>query len=249
MELDTIISLLDLPETDAVALPLIPTVASIYAVAMPEERSFDRWFEADKKARGFGYIALGLGDDNALNGLQQHLSQIDSWDVLAERRLAEDVDVEDWFNQEETMLISDGDDLPLGTWPADLRPKRSGVWFPFDREGNHLNPWWMLLVPAGESWSVPLSLAYGNWNDCPPAHVHAAICKRWEASHCAYLVAVGPDTIEFRVERSPSTRTAALTLAREHYLYCADIVDQGIGSISALAAHLIDNSVWSFWWD
>jgi hypothetical protein len=40
-----------------------------------------------------------------------------------------------------------------------------------------------------------------------------------------------------------------MTVAKEQYIYCADIVDQGVGDISTLAATLIGQNWWSFWWD
>ena len=57
------------------------------------------------------------------------------------------------------------------------------------------------------------------------------------------------DVMNIRVQRKPDTRAAALDLAREHYVYCSDIVDQGAGTLSALAAALMENDWWYFWWD
>jgi hypothetical protein len=56
-------------------------------------------------------------------------------------------------------------------------------------------------------------------------------------------------TLELRVPRPPATREAAVALAIQQYAYCYDIVDQGAGSIDALAASLMNGSVWFFWWD
>jgi len=39
------------------------------------------------------------------------------------------------------------------------------------------------------------------------------------------------------------------SLAREQYAYCNDLVDQGTESVAALAAGLLDGTVWYFWWD
>ena len=35
----------------------------------------------------------------------------------------------------------------------------------------------------------------------------------------------------------------------EQFAYCPDIVDQGAGTLEALAAVLVNASVWFFWWD
>jgi hypothetical protein len=55
--------------------------------------------------------------------------------------------------------------------------------------------------------------------------------------------------VDLRVARRPDTREQALELAREHYAYCNDIVDQGEGTLSPLAACLIADERWNFWWD
>jgi len=40
-----------------------------------------------------------------------------------------------------------------------------------------------------------------------------------------------------------------MELAKEQYIFCNDIVDQGVGTVSALAATLLDSNYWYFWWD
>jgi len=37
--------------------------------------------------------------------------------------------------------------------------------------------------------------------------------------------------------------------AVEHYAVCPDNVDQGIGTVAALADSLTKSTVWWFWWD
>jgi hypothetical protein len=55
--------------------------------------------------------------------------------------------------------------------------------------------------------------------------------------------------MNIKVETRPQSRAAALDLAREQFLYCSDIVEQGVGTLSALAAALMENDWWYFWWD
>ena len=40
-----------------------------------------------------------------------------------------------------------------------------------------------------------------------------------------------------------------MVLALEHFLYCTDIVNQGYGTVEALAAVLLKSKYWHFWWD
>ncbi len=220
----------------------------ICAVSMPKERSFDRWQEVDAVARRLGYVALGIGSYERLEGLRQHLGLVESWDPEHALISATSLDLNAWFAGRERDLLEDGGELPIGEWRDREGPPPTGLWFPFEN-GVHLDPWWMALVPASEPWRVPLSLAYGNWNDCPDAIVHAAVCRHWKDVYEADLVAVGPDTLEFLVGAPPSTRDEAMALALEQYFYCPDIVDQGVETISALAASLVGNGTWSFWWD
>ncbi len=65
--------------------------------------------------------------------------------------------------------------------------------------------------------------------------------RTWEERFGTEIVCVGHDTLEFEVTRSPVTR--------EQYLYCPDIVDQGVGDVLPLAATLLGASKWFFWWD
>jgi hypothetical protein len=55
--------------------------------------------------------------------------------------------------------------------------------------------------------------------------------------------------MNIRVRQRPKTQAEALDLAREQYSYCSDIVEQGAGTLSALAAALMENDWWYFCWD
>jgi Domain of unknown function (DUF4253) len=57
------------------------------------------------------------------------------------------------------------------------------------------------------------------------------------------------DTIELGVAHPPTNREHAIALAYEQFAYCSDIVDHGGGTLDALAATLLNGSVWFFWWD
>jgi hypothetical protein len=57
------------------------------------------------------------------------------------------------------------------------------------------------------------------------------------------------DTVELDVSCPVVGRERALALAREHFIYCYDIVHQGTGTLDHLAATLSNSGVWFFWWD
>ncbi|MBO4850121.1 MAG: DUF4253 domain-containing protein [Prevotella sp.] len=54
--------------------------------------------------------------------------------------------------------------------------------------------------------------------------------------------------IEFTVPQ-PVSEAESLPLAEEHYAFCTDIIDQGVGTIHTLADVLRKSTVWFFWWD
>jgi hypothetical protein len=106
----------------------------------------------------------------------------------------------------------------------------------------------MLLVPAASSPEVAAHLHWGCWNDNPCPDEHVAILRHWQATYDAELVSLG-EQMELRVGAPPTEWDDALRLAREMYVYCYDIVDQGVGSIEALAHLLRNGRSWFFWWD
>ena len=107
----------------------------------------------------------------------------------------------------------------------------------------------LTIVPTTESWTVPCFLRIGGWNEVPYAEEHAALFKYWSEQFGATVVCIANDIIEMTVARPASTRDEALALARQQFIYCSDIVHQGVGSVEALAATLLGATVWYFWWD
>lgn len=105
------------------------------------------------------------------------------------------------------------------------------------------------LLPTDQAWQAPAWLKIGNWNECPPPEVHAAFFKAWHRRYAATVIGVGPDTVEFAVDNPPATLEEARLLAREQFVYCADIVHQGVQSVENLAKVLVGSRNWYFWWD
>ena len=92
-------------------------------------------------------------------------------------------------------------------------------------------------------------LSYGNWNECPRPEVHCAFHRQWQESYGAEITGISGDIIECVVSKPPTDEKAATILAWEQYWYCSDIVEQGVNSISNLAATLLNSTYWYFWWD
>ena len=97
--------------------------------------------------------------------------------------------------------------------------------------------------------AIPAFMRWGDWNSCPQAAYHVAALRAWRDRYGAELIGLSSDTINLRVARKPATREEALELARAQYVYCNDIIDQGVGSYLGLAAGLMTDDWWYFWWD
>jgi hypothetical protein len=105
------------------------------------------------------------------------------------------------------------------------------------------------LLRLASPWEAFAFLNWGGWNECPFPTEHCAMHRYWESKYGAKVVSVTADIVQCAVARPPLDRAAALHLAREQYIYCCDIVDQGTITISALAASLLNSQHWYFWWD
>ena len=141
-------------------------------------------------------------------------------------------------------------DAPLGEWPATDAVTSVGLTVASDiRSGRPLPVVHILLTPAERSWEVPAYLRWGDWNACPSPAQHVAALRHWHERFAVELIGIDGATLNLRAARRPADRTAALALAREQYRYCPDIVEQGVGNLSALAATLMISDWWYFWWD
>jgi hypothetical protein len=75
------------------------------------------------------------------------------------------------------------------------------------------------------------------------------MARRWHEQYGAEIIGALPDLLEIWVARPSLIREDALELAREHYIYCNDIVIQGTQTLQALAAGLLGATAWFFWCD
>lgn len=106
-------------------------------------------------------------------------------------------------------------------------------------------------IPVKNPWEVIAWMPMGGWNDCPEASEMMAICRYWYEKYGAVPAAFSHDTLEFVVENSIKEEDTAWALAREHYGFCPDRVDQGTasGTFGELADCIRKSTVWYFWWD
>jgi hypothetical protein len=141
--------------------------------------------------------------------------------------------------------------IPRGDWPNDVSPSSPfhvGMYITHDRDMTPHNVT-IGLFPYQEGWKVPAVMKFGGWNACPPPGEHCSVMRFWDSNYGARLACMTEDTVEFMVRNPPTTKEAALILARDHYLYCDDCVEQGTYSLDRLAAQLLKGEWWYFWWD
>jgi len=109
----------------------------------------------------------------------------------------------------------------------------------------------LALVPAAHGWEVPAILGWdGGCNYGLEPLDHVVYLRDWHARYGVELVGMSSDQVlEVVVARPPTTPAEALAVAAEHYDYCPDIVDQGVGTLTRLAADQVGSASWYFWWD
>ncbi|MFD8620440.1 DUF4253 domain-containing protein [Streptomyces sp. NPDC059513] len=110
----------------------------------------------------------------------------------------------------------------------------------------------MALVPARRSADIPAAIGWsGPMNHENDVARLSAVLRSWEDRYDARVVALGFDTMIVSVGRPPTTPEEARALAAEHYAFCPDNVDQSPPYDLEVYARkrLLDQEVWSFWWD
>lgn len=231
---------------------------NVLSLPVEPERALGLWTALRERVEETGYwpVIVDSGFREEIREVQEQ-AQLDedfavagdfdaaSWfeDVSADVSAA-GIEEEEWGEDEEEELLDPETGCPLGEWPE--HPQPFNGFLILDQQSADLA---LVLIPTKQSWEVPIYLGFGGWNACPHPGEIAGLLRHWFGMWGAELVAMAFDTLELRVGRSPQERETALNLAREHYLACQDIVDQGVGSLNALAAGLLGGNTWFFWWD
>lgn len=155
------------------------------------------------------------------------------------------------YSREEALaaMLTEPREPPLGEWPAtpDPSPELSVAYDVL--KGTPLAKIYIGIAPTNDWTTIPAYLRWGGWNDCPAAEYHVAALRQWRDRYGAELIGMSFDTINLRVSKKPASRDEALALAHDQHIYCSDIIDQGVQTYRALAADLMANDWWYFWWD
>ena len=103
-------------------------------------------------------------------------------------------------------------------------------------------------IPA-KPWEVFAWVPFGGWNECPLPEDMMRTSKYWYSKYGAVPAVITSDTLEFYLPKAVNDKDEAFKIACQQYGFCTDIVDQGTGSIRALAGIIKGSTVWFFWWD
>lgn len=197
-----------------------------------------------------GLYPFLIGDGEELQRIQE-TDSFNRHDPAAIVAASCDITPTQWIAGRRRGLEEDGlsGDEFEGVWPGELLDKGS-IGLHKDIVTDTIHPAiYMGFARIAQPWHLPAALKFGGWNDCPHPDVHCAFHRHWQERHGAEITGMSGDVIECVVRNPPDDREAAITLAWEQYWYCADVVEQGIGSVSHLAATLLNSPYWFFWWD
>lgn len=203
-----------------------------------------------------GLYPFLIGGANELERLEENAG-FRKQDASAIIRASLDIEPATWAIQrrkqmEQTYGLSFAD--TLGEWPEEIGDEEiddhGSIMLHRDLASGRVHPEVYLgLAKIEEPWHLPAIVKFGSWNDCPGPEVHCAFHRCWQERYGAEITGMSGDIVECTVKDPPNDREAATALAWEQYWYCVDIVEQGAGSVSDLAAGLLDSAYWSFWWD
>ncbi|MDE6619497.1 MAG: DUF4253 domain-containing protein [Lachnospiraceae bacterium] len=108
----------------------------------------------------------------------------------------------------------------------------------------------LLQIPVENPWELIAWIPMGGWNECLDPGEMISVAKYWYEQYGAVPAVFGHDMLEFYLEEGVSSDVSVI-LATEYVAFCPDRLNQGTktGTISEIAASLIDEHIWTFWWD
>ena len=214
---------------------------SIGGVRVPGRLAFAAWTALREAVPRTGCWPVVIGAEGQLPWLEDNAGPVA--DILAS---AAKLDLAAWV-REELEFEPERFQAAGADWPGEVQHQET--FQVLDLLKQRALSAVIALVPTTQPHEVPAHLRFGGWNNCPDPVVHTATFRDWHQRFGAEPVVMAGDTVEFLVRRPVSSRAEALELARFQYVYCSDIVEQGVESVEALAATLLGDPRWFFWWD
>ncbi|MBQ7783813.1 MAG: DUF4253 domain-containing protein [Oscillospiraceae bacterium] len=105
----------------------------------------------------------------------------------------------------------------------------------------------LAYIPV-KPWEIFAYVPFGGWNDCPDSEDIVKACRFFYEKYQAVPCLISSDVLEMYLPE-PVSEGEAFHLAELMYGFDYDIVDQGCGSIKALAELISRSRLWYFWWD
>ncbi|WP_328459928.1 DUF4253 domain-containing protein [Actinoplanes sp. NBC_00393] len=106
------------------------------------------------------------------------------------------------------------------------------------------------LVPGARGADTPTDIGWtGPLNHEQDTAKISALLRSWEDRFGTRLIGLGFDTVYLSVAAPPTDVEHALRVAAEHFAFCPDNIWQGAGSLADYAKDLVDQPIWTFWWD
>lgn len=217
-------------------------------VAIHGSEAVAAWRRYQTEWRKEGCSAVVLGGDEDLK-IRAELFTSDETNIAETIARARSKSAAEFFAERSAEYAEYESDLEIGPWPARPIPPSPLTAHTEISSGRPKPTVYLTKVPTSHAWEVPAYLKSGGWNDCPFPESQLAVLRYWHERYGAEVYSLTGDVLECIVARPPTTQAAALELAREQFLFCADIVHQGTESIEVLAATLLNSDVWFFWWD
>lgn len=222
----------------------------VFAVLGREALAALEELRRQRAASGLVPVILGGSEDLAL--------LLDTLQIVKEDGLSPDqalekaaaVDPSTWLNRAAAQREADANVDPeilndVGTLPL-VAPVRTRIETHLKVPGNRV---YLATFRTDASWKIPALLLWSSFNYDMGPDIHAAMHRRWTSLYGSEVVSVTGDVIQCHVANPPQTKDDAMKLAWEHCYYCPDIVSQGVVTVSALAATLMNADTWYFWWD
>lgn len=237
--------------TQAAVQPDVPlafkSVGDFEIASCPGEYALKHLEQLRNAGQSAGFTVILLGGKDDADGLAEN-REFSKSSAEENLRLAADVDTQQWLKKQREAdpecYQSEAEEWPSETPDAGSISAHLEVLSRKPKKAAYL-----AKIPTPRNWEAPAYIGMGGWNACPDASVLTAFAKRWNERYGAEVVSITHDVMEFTVTKPPTTKETALELAKEQYVFCSDIVDQGVGDVSALAATLLNSNYWYFWWD
>ncbi|XUU59471.1 DUF4253 domain-containing protein [Erythrobacter sp. HA6-11] len=233
-------------------------------VSVAGEKALVEWERLKTKGKGWPVI---VGGDEDLSRVLEQFSIDDPsvfpapadapWQMPPSRSIKEILQEADKIDPSAKLLelfdYEYGDDPPeleQGEWPEPGTTPPMALTVASDiLTGRPFAKAHIVVLPTQDPAEITAFLRWGGWNACPRPEVHVALHRKWHEQYGAEIVGISGDVINMRVQTRPVNQDEAISLAREQFLYCSDIVMQGTQTLEPLAMSLLESDWWYFWWD